>query len=178
MIQAARGWVLRRGWQAAARLTPAGICRCGTRTRRTRCHFAYGNGCDLETDNNLAENAIRPFALGREDWLFAATPNGAEAGAMHYSIIATAKPTATIHIIISLTFLRSFPRPRPSTRLNDCCRGILTRKVYAQRNGCVHDDALSSWWKSESLQVTTMQRKVTASPRGGVGSNWKRKDSP
>jgi hypothetical protein len=39
----------------------------------------------------LAENAIRPFAVGRRSWLFADTPAGAEASAIHYSLIETAK---------------------------------------------------------------------------------------
>ena len=45
----------------------------------------------LSMDNNAAENAIRPFVLGRKNWLFAGTPEGAEASALLYSIIETAK---------------------------------------------------------------------------------------
>ncbi len=45
----------------------------------------------LTPDNNLAENAIRPFVLGRKNWLFAGTPKGAEASALLYSLIETAK---------------------------------------------------------------------------------------
>jgi transposase len=45
----------------------------------------------LTPDNNLAENAIRPFVLGRKNWLFAGTPEGAEASALLYSLIETAK---------------------------------------------------------------------------------------
>jgi hypothetical protein len=45
----------------------------------------------LTPDNNLAENAIRPFVLGRKNWLFAGTPKGAEASATLYSLIETAK---------------------------------------------------------------------------------------
>ncbi|KTD63143.1 Transposase IS66 family protein [Legionella santicrucis] len=44
----------------------------------------------FEIDNNAIENQIRPFALGRKNWLFAATPNGAHASALFYSLIATA----------------------------------------------------------------------------------------
>ena len=42
-------------------------------------------------DNNMAENGIRPFVLGRKNWLFSGTPKGAEASAMLYSLIETAK---------------------------------------------------------------------------------------
>lgn len=45
----------------------------------------------LEIDNNAIENLIRPFALGRKNWLFSGSPRGAEASALFYSLIATAK---------------------------------------------------------------------------------------
>lgn len=45
----------------------------------------------IEIDNNLIENAIRPFALGRKNWLFAGSPSGAKAGAILYSLIETCK---------------------------------------------------------------------------------------
>lgn len=46
---------------------------------------------NLKPDNNLAENAIRPFVLGRKNWLFAGHPNGANASAAIFSLIETAK---------------------------------------------------------------------------------------
>jgi hypothetical protein len=45
----------------------------------------------LKPDNNTAENAIRPFVLGRKNWLFAGAPNGAHASAAFFSLIETAK---------------------------------------------------------------------------------------
>lgn len=45
----------------------------------------------LNIDNNLVENAIRPFALGRKNWLFSQSVAGAEASAALYSIIETAR---------------------------------------------------------------------------------------
>jgi len=45
----------------------------------------------ITPDNNMAENAIRPFVLGRKNWLFAGTPKGVEASALLYSLIETAK---------------------------------------------------------------------------------------
>ena len=45
----------------------------------------------LKIDNNLAENCVRPIALGRRNWLFCGSPEGAEASAVLYSIIETAK---------------------------------------------------------------------------------------
>ena len=45
----------------------------------------------VEVDNNLTENAIRPFVMGRKAWLFSDTPAGANASARLYSLIETAK---------------------------------------------------------------------------------------
>ena len=45
----------------------------------------------LELSNNRAENSIRPFVMGRKNWLFANTQKGAKASAVIYSIIETAK---------------------------------------------------------------------------------------
>jgi transposase len=45
----------------------------------------------LAIDTNLAENAIRPFALGRRNWLFADTVKGAQASASLYSLVQTAR---------------------------------------------------------------------------------------
>jgi transposase len=45
----------------------------------------------LIMDNNLAENAIRPFVVGLKNWMFSNQPHGAEAIAVLYSIIETAK---------------------------------------------------------------------------------------
>ena len=45
----------------------------------------------LKPDNNAAENAIRPFVVGRKNWLFAGHPRGADASATFFSLIETAK---------------------------------------------------------------------------------------
>ncbi|WP_122587524.1 IS66 family transposase [Pseudomonas viridiflava] len=45
----------------------------------------------LPMDNNAAERAIRPFVIGRKNWLFSDTPKGATASAQLYSLVETAK---------------------------------------------------------------------------------------
>ncbi len=45
----------------------------------------------FEIDNNLIENAIRPVALGRKNYLFAGSHEGARRAALIYSLVATAK---------------------------------------------------------------------------------------
>ena len=60
----------------------------------------------LNISNVLAENAIRPFVIGRKAWLFADTPDGARASAIFYTLIETAKankvdPYEYLHYLIS-----------------------------------------------------------------------------
>ena len=45
----------------------------------------------LEISNNRAERSIKPFVIGRKNWLFANTPNGARASAIYYSLIVSAR---------------------------------------------------------------------------------------
>jgi len=47
----------------------------------------------LEPSNNRAERSIKPFVMGRKNWLFANTPAGAQSSAVTYSLIETAKET-------------------------------------------------------------------------------------
>ena len=53
--------------------------------------IAYVKDGRLEIDNNGAENAIRPFVVGRKNWLFSASVKGVKASANLYSLIETAK---------------------------------------------------------------------------------------
>lgn len=48
----------------------------------------------LELSNNLAERSIKPFVIGRKNFLFANTPRGAQGSAVIYSMIETAKANA------------------------------------------------------------------------------------
>lgn len=45
----------------------------------------------LEISNNRAERSIKPFVIGRKNWLFANTPKGARASAIYYSLIVSAR---------------------------------------------------------------------------------------
>lgn len=50
----------------------------------------YADHGQLEISNNAAENAIRPVALGRKNWLFAGSDSGGERAALFYTLIRTA----------------------------------------------------------------------------------------
>ena len=51
----------------------------------------YTEDGNVGPDNNVVENAIRPFVIGRKNWLFSCTTEGANASACIYSLIETAK---------------------------------------------------------------------------------------
>lgn len=53
--------------------------------------MVYTTDGRLEIDNNLVENAIRPVAIGRKNYLFAGSHNGARRAAMLYSFLGTCK---------------------------------------------------------------------------------------
>jgi len=55
------------------------------------CLVRYLEAGHYPIDNNKAENSIRPFAIGRKNWLFANSQAGAKASANLYSLIETAK---------------------------------------------------------------------------------------
>ena len=61
---------------------------CLTQWPKLTAFLEDGN---LEIDNNAAERAIKPFVIGRKNWLFANTPRGARASAVVYSLVETAK---------------------------------------------------------------------------------------
>lgn len=66
----------------------------------------YLDDGNLSISNNLAENSIRPFTIGRKNWLFSGCPKGATASAGVYSLIETAKanglnPKKYIEFILS-----------------------------------------------------------------------------
>ena len=52
---------------------------------------AFMEDGNIEISNNRAERAIKPFVIGRRNWMFSKSPKGATASAMAYSIIETAK---------------------------------------------------------------------------------------
>jgi transposase len=93
--------------------TNAGKVAKGTMTRTAMDYtlnqwptlIGYCERGDLHISNVLAENAIRPFALGRKAWLFADTSRGARASATCYSLVETAKanslePSAYIQSVL------------------------------------------------------------------------------
>jgi hypothetical protein len=74
-----------------------------------------------EMSNNRAENAVRPFALGRRNWLFCDTVNGAKASATVYSIIETAKANG----LLPFEYLEFLFETVPNTPTGDALDALL-----------------------------------------------------
>lgn len=74
--------------------------------------IAYLKDGQIAIDNNVAENAIRPFVVGRKNWLFSGSPEGAEASAMFYSLIETARANG----LEPYSYLRHIFEKLPFTR--------------------------------------------------------------
>ena len=64
----------------------------------------------LELSNNRAERSIKPFVMGRKNWLFANTPGGAQASAVIYSLIETAKENSLDPYRYLLWILQTAPQ--------------------------------------------------------------------
>jgi len=89
MLGQFKSWLLKR----ADEIQPASLM--GTAINYTLKQWgkmtAYLNSCHLTPDNNAAENAIRPFVIGRKNWMIAGSPEGAKGSCAIYSLIETAK---------------------------------------------------------------------------------------
>lgn len=67
----------------------------------------------LSIDNNRAERAVKPFVIGRKNWLFSQTANGAHASATLYSIVETAKINGLIPFNYICACLDELCQPEP-----------------------------------------------------------------
>ena len=70
---------------------------------------------DFAPDYSLSENAIRPFTVGRKNWLFSASPKGATASAIVYTMVEMAKAN-DLNTYKYLTYLLS---QRPDAKMSD-----------------------------------------------------------
>lgn len=69
----------------------------------------------LELDNNHAERTVKPFVIGRKNWMFANTPQGAAASCVIYSIVETAK----LNNLIPYEYLKYLLEQMPGMKLTD-----------------------------------------------------------
>ena len=71
---------------------PKGLVGLALNYAITRWHklIRYTENGYITPDNNAAENALRPFVIGRKNWLFAGHPNGAHAAATRFKPLLVA----------------------------------------------------------------------------------------
>lgn len=81
----------------------------------------YTERGDLPIDNNRCENAIRPFVVGRKNWLFSTSVAGAQASALIYSLVETAKANGRE----PYTWLRTVLRELPCARTVEAYEALL-----------------------------------------------------
>lgn len=92
----------------------------------------------LEISNNRAERSIKPFVIGRKNWLFSNTPNGAKASATYYSLIETAKENGLNpfeYLSWVLTNMANLGKPGYASSIKDFLPGstALPQKVFSPK---------------------------------------------
>ena len=70
----------------------------------------YIKSGDINIDNNRAERAIKPFVIGRKNWMFCNTTSGANASAVLYSLIETAKANGLTPFNYLMFLLEELPK--------------------------------------------------------------------
>jgi transposase len=103
------------------------ISYCLSNWSALTCYVSDG---DLAIDNNAAENAMRPVALGRKNWLFAGSNAGGQTGATLMSLVASCKR----HSLDPFAYLRDVLRRLPDTPISQL------------------DPFLPDLWKAEHLR--------------------------
>ena len=83
----------------------------------------------LRPDNNQAENAIRPFVVGRKNWLFSGSPKGAHASATLYSLVESAK----LNKLDPYKYIRFILEKIPHTFDDDDFKELLPTRVSAKQ---------------------------------------------
>lgn len=94
-------------------------------------NYLLDGRCSLS--NNLAENSIRPFTIGRKNWLFSASTKGAESSAIIYSLIETAKANnLNVYrylqfILMAMTGLGKDPSPEMMTYVMPWAENVISQ---------------------------------------------------
>lgn len=89
-------------------------------------------------DNNLVENAVRPFVIGRKNFMFSGSPDGADASAALYSIIETAKLNGHEPFYYLYYLFSRLPYAKDENEITALLPFNVERKE-------VHDFAVANW---------------------------------
>ena len=80
----------------------------------------------LTPDNNACENAIRPFVIGRKNWMFCQSPAGAESSCGMYSLIQTAK----LNGLNTFDYLKTLLEKAPSASSSEDWKNLLPWNIF------------------------------------------------
>jgi transposase len=96
----------------------------------------YLDSGELNPDNGFTERAIRKFAIGRNNWMFSDTPEGADASALLYSLVVTAKVNG-VNIFRALTqILTELPLAKTCEDYEQLADIILTTPDPSDKKAC------------------------------------------
>jgi transposase len=87
---------------------------------------AYLESPYLTPDNNACENAIRPFVIGRKNWLFCQSPEGADSSCGMYTLIET----ATLHGLVPFKYLLALFEKAPLASTPDDWGKLLPWNIF------------------------------------------------
>ena len=128
IIEAFLAWVDRQNPQSGDRIIRALTYINGCRPYMMT--YLEDGRCSLS--NNLSENSIRPVVLGRKNWLFSDTQDGANASMIVFSIVETAKANN----LDSQKYLQFLLDQRPSAEMTDAELDQLVPWSDAARIAC------------------------------------------
>ena len=100
--------------------------------------------CSLS--NNLSENAIRPFTVGRKNWLFSASPKGATASAIVYTMVEMAKANDLNKAGIHYAYLPPYsPDLNPIEKMWSKMKAILRKHTSYHSGQTLLKCQMNSW---------------------------------
>jgi len=88
---------------------------------------AYLGSYHLTPDNNACENAIRPFVVGRKNWLLCGSPQGAKSSCGIYSLIETAKQNG----LVPAHYLRALFEKAPYASSSEDWEKLLPWNIFS-----------------------------------------------
>ncbi len=89
----------------------------------------YVDHPDLTPSNNAAERAIRPFVIGRKNWLFSGSPKGAKGSAILYSLVESAK----MHNLSAFEYLNYIFRRIPYCQSSEDYAALLPFNISSEQ---------------------------------------------
>lgn len=109
--------------------TASGISYCLDHECRLRVFLENGN---VPMDNSACERAIRPFTIGRKNWVLINSVRGARASAVIYSLVETARLNGLNvyrymeHLLTELPKLADDKGNIDTEKMDHCCRGRIS----------------------------------------------------